>query len=55
MRKSIISLIGIPEEETQKNGRGEILKVKTTENSPDLMSDITKNGRIGNAKTLSLH
>lgn len=38
MRKSIISLIGIPEEEIQKNGGGEILNMKMTANSPDLMT-----------------
>lgn len=55
MRKSIISLIGIPEDRTQKNGGGEILKVIMTENSPDLMSAITTYGSVRNAKILSLH
>lgn len=36
MRKSIISLIGVPEE-TQKKGGEEILKMIMTENPLDLM------------------
>lgn len=55
MRKSIINLIGIPEEETQENGGEKISEVTMTENSPDLMSDITKNGTVRKSKTLSLH
>ena len=36
MRKFIISLIGVPEEDTQEN-REEIFKVIVTENPPDLI------------------
>lgn len=54
MRKSIINLIGVPEEETQENGGEKISEVLMTENPPDLMSDITNNGRVRNSKTLPL-
>lgn len=54
MRKSIICLIGVSGEETQENGGEGIFKVIITENHPDLMSDITKNGRV-RILVLSLH